>query len=148
MPVLAVWVWCGDKKACGPNYQHCWLKYMPWLHSSKPKTGLEVPWTSGLTEPPPEAVKDSDVEHIGASRKYHTVTTASGTSTHWQMRVHYYWFLKQKKKCIEQWGNDCPMGGFTRLLHSGKDDDLSADCLLYTSPSPRDRTRSRMPSSA
>ena len=25
---------------------------------------------------------------------------------------------------------------------------LSPDCLLYTSPSPRDRTRSRMPSSA
>ena len=25
---------------------------------------------------------------------------------------------------------------------------LTADCLLYTSPSPRDRTRSRMPSSA
>ena len=25
---------------------------------------------------------------------------------------------------------------------------LSVDCLLYTSPSPRDRTRSRMPSSA
>ena len=28
-------------------------------------------------------------------------------------------------------------------------DDLTCtDCLLYTSPSPRDRTRSRMPSSA
>jgi len=26
--------------------------------------------------------------------------------------------------------------------------DLLGDCLLYTSPSPRDRTRSRMPSSA
>ena len=26
--------------------------------------------------------------------------------------------------------------------------DLVDDCLLYTSPSPRDRTRSRMPSSA
>ena len=26
--------------------------------------------------------------------------------------------------------------------------DLHIDCLLYTSPSPRDRTRSRMPSSA
>ena len=25
---------------------------------------------------------------------------------------------------------------------------VSTDCLLYTSPSPRDRTRSRMPSSA
>ena len=27
-------------------------------------------------------------------------------------------------------------------------DDLSAVCLLYTSPSPRDRQKSRMPSSA
>ena len=27
-------------------------------------------------------------------------------------------------------------------------DELRKDCLLYTSPSPRDRTRSRMPSSA
>ena len=27
-------------------------------------------------------------------------------------------------------------------------DDALWDCLLYTSPSPRDRTRSRMPSSA
>ena len=26
--------------------------------------------------------------------------------------------------------------------------DVASDCLLYTSPSPRDRTRSRMPSSA
>ena len=26
--------------------------------------------------------------------------------------------------------------------------NVSRDCLLYTSPSPRDRTRSRMPSSA
>ena len=26
--------------------------------------------------------------------------------------------------------------------------ELTEDCLLYTSPSPRDRTRSRMPSSA
>ena len=28
------------------------------------------------------------------------------------------------------------------------DDDITDTCLLYTSPSPRDRTRSRMPSSA
>ena len=27
-------------------------------------------------------------------------------------------------------------------------EDMFRDCLLYTSPSPRDRTRSRMPSSA
>ena len=30
----------------------------------------------------------------------------------------------------------------------GKETDIYYSCLLYTSPSPRDRTRSRMPSSA
>ena len=38
------------------------------------------------------------------------------------------------------------------LIHKGEftmgSKDHSDDCLLYTSPSPRDRTRSRMPSSA
>ena len=30
----------------------------------------------------------------------------------------------------------------------GKGEELFGDCLLYTSPSPRDRQKSRMPSSA
>ena len=35
------------------------------------------------------------------------------------------------------------------IIVPGKDGDLGIlPCLLYTSPSPRDRTRSRMPSSA
>ena len=33
-------------------------------------------------------------------------------------------------------------------LDALKDNDPKADCLLYTSPSPRDRQKSRMPSSA
>ena len=33
-------------------------------------------------------------------------------------------------------------------LDAGGDGDDHGGCLLYTSPSPRDRTRSRMPSSA
>ena len=33
-------------------------------------------------------------------------------------------------------------------LRSIVSDRIHEDCLLYTSPSPRDRTRSRMPSSA
>ena len=37
----------------------------------------------------------------------------------------------------------------TRLVGESKFlDELAYSCLLYTSPSPRDRTRSRMPSSA
>ena len=52
---------------------------------------------------------------------------------------------------------DAPPGvnlaGAWKLDHSASDDpqktlDHMRACLLYTSPSPRDRTRSRMPSSA
>ena len=40
-------------------------------------------------------------------------------------------------------------GAFTLEVSSpGLDRTLNNNCLLYTSPSPRDRTRSRMPSSA
>ena len=38
---------------------------------------------------------------------------------------------------------------YTRIsAYDGREDDLSGICLLYTSPSPRDRQKSRMPSSA
>ena len=37
---------------------------------------------------------------------------------------------------------------FTRSMFFGGSRDRDSNCLLYTSPSPRDRTRSRMPSSA
>ena len=35
-----------------------------------------------------------------------------------------------------------------QMLQAASEGDLFKACLLYTSPSPRDRTRSRMPSSA
>ena len=35
-----------------------------------------------------------------------------------------------------------------KWVHQRGVSDISEICLLYTSPSPRDRTRSRMPSSA
>ena len=37
---------------------------------------------------------------------------------------------------------------FDMATHAEEVEALAALCLLYTSPSPRDRTRSRMPSSA
>ena len=42
-------------------------------------------------------------------------------------------------------GDDPPVRKKKRYIYSGRG---SRSCLLYTSPSPRDRTRSRMPSSA
>ena len=37
---------------------------------------------------------------------------------------------------------------FTKKSLYGRANEMTYGCLLYTSPSPRDRTRSRMPSSA
>ena len=50
-------------------------------------------------------------------------------------------------KALEQSRNDAPRGK-TPLVVFTKNFQLDYVCLLYTSPSPRDRTRSRMPSSA
>ena len=41
-----------------------------------------------------------------------------------------------------------PVRGYGMETHLAKSGTPTMGCLLYTSPSPRDRTRSRMPSSA
>ena len=50
----------------------------------------------------------------------------------------------QLAKKGEGWTNPNPMVGAVIV----KDGKIIGDCLLYTSPSPRDTERSRMPSSA
>ena len=58
------------------------------------------------------------------------------------------------KECHRRLNLHQPGSGWSRsrrLHHAGRDLDghsSLSNCLLYTSPSPRDRTRSRMPSSA
>ena len=47
-----------------------------------------------------------------------------------------------------EWRTRCDLAACYRLLHHYKMTDLIYTCLLYTSPSPRDATLSRMPSSA
>ena len=49
---------------------------------------------------------------------------------------------------IEKYSADALRFTLLSMASPGRDVKLSEDCLLYTSPSPRDRTRSRMPSSA
>ena len=53
-------------------------------------------------------------------------------------------FVRNPRKAsfLQEWGCELTKGN---LLNSS---DIEYACLLYTSPSPRDRTRSRMPSSA
>ena len=56
-----------------------------------------------------------------------------------------------EKRIVYDFDVDIPWESDTRVAEHnplGKVPILIMDCLLYTSPSPRDRTRSRMPSSA
>ena len=135
----SLWVFCGDREQCGEAFGQCWLKHLPWPEASNPRTGEDVPWTSGLRsgalspaleekrreEEEKEREKDVEVEKRLSSsstslstfsssstssnsppprnrRAYHVAITASGTAVHWQSRVHYYWYLKQKRLCEEQ----------------------------------------------
>ena len=51
-------------------------------------------------------------------------------------------------KVIKLWIAESLFNSLPGLLRERPSSVLAAICLLYTSPSPRDRTRSRMPSSA
>ncbi len=71
-------------------------------------------------------------------RSFHIVITAEGSAVHWQARVHYYWYKKIKAQCEAK--GKCQMGGFTRLLHSGKADDLMDEIPSYVvNPLPPDK---------
>ena len=63
----------------------------------------------------------------------HTAVAAC-QGTHWQAEVHRGWRI-----------GSVANGGYVLALVGRA---LSEACLLYTSPSPRDATLSRMPSSA
>ena len=56
--------------------------------------------------------------------------------------VHY--IIERLKDIV---ASDFPQSGASELLREMYH-NLGVDCLLYTSPSPRDRQKSRMPSSA
>ena len=121
-PGCNVWVYCGNENLCNSNYRHCWLKHLLHPEGTSPASeGPMVGWTSGVFMKAAPAVNYDDT----VDRKYHIVVSAQGASTHWQSRIHYYWYKKIKKQCEEQAEDrPCHMGGFTRLLHSGKADDL------------------------
>ena len=72
-----------------------------------------------------------------------SLVPVQGISLSLQLRT-YIGDLSVASLVLLGWATLCRFG----LSHAGSRDRLASLCLLYTSPSPRDRTRSRMPSSA
>ena len=74
----------------------------------------------------------------------------------WEQFQKRYWIeLEEEKEAVQLLKQKVKQGTVT-LVYAARDEGHNGalalkrflDCLLYTSPSPRDRTRSRMPSSA
>ena len=59
-------------------------------------------------------------------RRYHVVITAQGTATHWQARVHYYWY---KKVLLMQ----CQHAAYLHVMYRAMSQHLQ-DCLLKGLP--------------
>ena len=79
-----------------------------------------------------------------------TVVISGGTSGIGKRLVEL--FLNEKMKVFTFSSKKKNVISFTKEFEEFKDNlycyQCNIGCLLYTSPSPRDRTRSRMPSSA
>uniref|UniRef100_A0A7R9V813 Hydroxyproline O-arabinosyltransferase-like domain-containing protein n=1 Tax=Chlamydomonas euryale TaxID=1486919 RepID=A0A7R9V813_9CHLO len=130
-----VWVWNGNPSS--EHYQECWLKHLAHPEAAKPASeGAQVEWTAGTVGVDIKANPGVD-DGSKPLRPFHTVTSAQGSATHWQMRIHYYHFKKQRHACRER--GRCEMGGFTRLLHSGVADDLMDEIpTMVVDPLPSD----------
>ena len=80
------------------------------------------------------------VHHRRQLLAYTKANTAHAKHTALTARAFLRKYQSTQKKTSEKCSQDC----LTALWLVAE----TKDCLLYTSPSPRDRTRSRMPSSA
>lgn len=62
----------------------------------------------------------------GVKEPFHVALTATDAPySKWQCRIMYYWYKKQKSLP----GSD--FGGFTRILHSGRTDDLMEEIPTF-----------------
>jgi hypothetical protein len=130
-----VFVACLDAALCGAARGECWLKHLPHPGATGPSAaGPAVGWTTGVM-PPPSGLSKTGAPLTPAARAlleaepYHVVISAQGAATHWQARVHHYWYLKTRAACRA--AGPCAMGGFTRILHEGAPDNLVDEIPTY-----------------
>ena len=101
--------------------------------------------------------KGYDVQNDFIQEDHHTNPRRlySRTGADWQMRVDYHRLRNERLARVREQMELDDLGALVvfaganiRYLTGSYQGNWKYNCLLYTSPSPRDRTRSRMPSSA
>ena len=106
------------------------------------------------------AVRDIPTKHVLVHGDARTMSREKVGRAHLILTSPPYWTLKKYRDSSAQLGHIVDYDDFIKqldrvwqrcfdsLVVGGRLVCVVGDCLLYTSPSPRDRTRSRMPSSA
>ena len=100
--------------------------------------------TNASTDAPSDDGSDSDFDDAWSAN-------IAGVDDHEDDEVHDTPLRVASRKEKKQHAREIPWReiiGYDQERYDKFCDALLKDCLLYTSPSPRDRTRSRMPSSA
>ncbi|KAK9735947.1 hypothetical protein RND81_04G240000 [Saponaria officinalis] len=103
----------------------CWLTYnVSTIFLLKPQNSrINKP---GQTDPVIEMAEHNRKHNTNPTPKYHVVVTANDTPySKWQCRIMYYWYKKVKDL------NGSDMGGFTRVLHSGRVDNLMEEIPTF-----------------
>eukprot|EP00657_Telonema_sp_P-1_P011298 TRINITY_DN6301_c0_g1_i1.p1 TRINITY_DN6301_c0_g1~~TRINITY_DN6301_c0_g1_i1.p1 ORF type:complete len:146 (+),score=79.94 TRINITY_DN6301_c0_g1_i1:112-549(+) len=111
-----------------------------WIINKLPKIHADFFWDRPRKKYCPDHAK------VGTDdEEYWTPEELANSPAHW-LRVN------NEGPFLRIFGPEVQPEGFISMKHSEVDQEelikMIEGCLLYTSPSPRDRTRSRMPSSA
>ena len=108
------------------------------------RTPRSIQWHEGSLA---ESLRRRCVQFFDVSDQLVFVSHAAEVETDHFIRTKRWFFAGPQTN--EQTGNDRAIGlNLDAVLVAAEQVAAAKHCLLYTSPSPRDRTRSRMPSSA
>ena len=145
------------ERRCQEVIDTCWR-----LEDFNPIVSVHDVGAGGLSNAMPELVNDHELGAVLNLRKIPSLEPGMSPMEIWSNEAQERYVLAIRPESLEQFEEICArercpfavLGEATEARHLTVEDPLFENnavdipCLLYTSPSPRDRTRSRMPSSA
>ena len=128
-----------------PAYQY--IEYKPRCSKTRITTFKYVPDVRNFHRPKEELERSvtDEPEHVEAVINVKEPEVVSDKNVG-DTELNMEW--RSVKELVEDWDRMCTLEENVTYMEEAKTDRRVSDCLLYTSPSPRDVEESRMPSSA